>query len=130
MEGSPAASPPLEGYAAVAAWIALDPDNETFVFRKFDKLAARNLLHLQSELLAIEKELDQLDREDAEAALDKNRDLAAKHASRTWAEANRGHYPGSQDAVRRSNLVERLRQKIKEYRTWASIVIERYYPPT
>ena len=55
-------TPPLEGYAAVAAWIALDPDSETFVFRKFDRLAARNLLYLQSELLAVEKDLDRLDR--------------------------------------------------------------------
>ncbi len=41
--------PPLnEGFAQVAEWVALDPDNELFVFRKFDKLAVRNLLYLQA----------------------------------------------------------------------------------
>lgn len=34
------------GFPAVAAWIARDLDNETFIFRKFDELTARNLLHL------------------------------------------------------------------------------------
>lgn len=30
-----------DGYPALAAWISHDPDNETFIFRKFDRLAAK-----------------------------------------------------------------------------------------
>ncbi|KAH8885875.1 hypothetical protein GQ53DRAFT_658951 [Thozetella sp. PMI_491] len=105
-------SPPLEGYAAAAEWIALDSDNETFVFRKFDNLAARNLLYLQSELLSIEKELSFLDRQDAQAALD---NLQVKDMVRTWETMVSQSRAGHEDSRHRMELVERLRLKIKEY---------------
>ena len=110
-----ATSPRLEGYAAVAAWIALDPDNETFVFRKFNGLAARNLFYIQDELLCIEKELVTLDRQDAEAARE---DMDVKDAARTWEVLNRRSEAGDEYSWRRVELVKRLRIKIKEYRKW------------
>ncbi|KAI0468743.1 hypothetical protein F4859DRAFT_201490 [Xylaria cf. heliscus] len=103
---------PLEGYAAVAGWIALDPDSETFVFRKFDRLAARNLLCIQSELLSIEKELAAFDNQDAQAAQD---DLQAKDAARTWETLVSRGRAGDDGSRRRLELLERLRSKIKEY---------------
>lgn len=108
-----ATSPQLEGYAAVADWIALDPDNETFVFRKFDELAARNLLYIQSELLCIEKELAALDRQDAEEARE---DMDVKDAARTWEVLSRRSEAGHGDSKRRVELINRLRAKMKEYR--------------
>lgn len=51
------------GYPALANWIAADPDNETYIFRKFNRLAARNLLYLQSELCTLEESLEKLDKE-------------------------------------------------------------------
>lgn len=51
----------IAGYGPAAALIAIDPDNETFIFRKFDKLGARNLLYLQSELLLLEDRLEEMD---------------------------------------------------------------------
>lgn len=104
---------PLEGYAAVAGWIALDPDNETFVFRKFDRLAARNLLCIQSELLSIEKELAVFDGQDARAAQD---DLRAKDATRTWETLVSRSKAGDDGSRRRIELLEKLRSKIKGYR--------------
>ncbi|KAI1185408.1 hypothetical protein F5B17DRAFT_32653 [Nemania serpens] len=106
------APPPLEGYAAVAGWIALDPDGETFVFRKFDELAARNLLCLQSELLSIEKELALLDRQDAQAAQD---DLRAKDTARSWETLVSRSRAGHDGSRRRMELLGSLRSKIKEY---------------
>jgi len=50
-----------DGYPALSEWIARDPDHETFIFRRFDRLTARNLLNLQSQLLEIEQKLDDLD---------------------------------------------------------------------
>lgn len=50
-----------DGYPSLAAWKALDPDSETLVFRKFTRLSARRLLHLQSQLLELEYQLDELD---------------------------------------------------------------------
>ena len=52
-----------DGYPALARWIASDQDYEGFVFRRFDRLSARNLLNLQSRLLALEKAIDELDSE-------------------------------------------------------------------
>jgi hypothetical protein len=49
------------GYPSLAKWIAHDPDNESYVFRRFDRLSARNLLNLQSQLISLESELDRLD---------------------------------------------------------------------
>ncbi|KAF4814759.1 hypothetical protein CGCSCA5_v007596 [Colletotrichum siamense] len=54
------------GYAEVANWMARDVDNETLIYRRFDELAARNLLYLQSELLGVENQLNELDKQDAE----------------------------------------------------------------
>ncbi|KAI0102158.1 hypothetical protein GGR51DRAFT_562829 [Nemania sp. FL0031] len=111
-QGSQPASLPLEGYAAVAGWIALDPDNETFVFRKFDRLAARNLLCIQSELLSIEKELAVFDSQDARAAQD---DLRAKDTARTWETLVSRSRAGHDESKRRMELLENLRAKLKEY---------------
>jgi hypothetical protein len=50
----PVAVRPLDGYPSLAEDIASDPDRTTLVFRRFDKLAVRNLLYLQSELVELE----------------------------------------------------------------------------
>ncbi|KAI0460053.1 hypothetical protein F5B21DRAFT_453054 [Xylaria acuta] len=103
---------PLEGYAAVAGWIALDPDNETFIFRKFDRLAARNLLYIQSELLSIEKELTTFDAQDAQESQD---DLRAKDTARTWETLVSRSRAGHDGSRRRTELLDRLQSKLKEY---------------
>lgn len=46
--------------------------------KKFDRLAARNLLHLQGRVMLLEKELDALDREAA-----KSHDMSIKEAARS-----------------------------------------------
>ncbi|KAK4888647.1 hypothetical protein LTR27_012491 [Elasticomyces elasticus] len=56
--GSPAQ---MDGYPAVASFIAKDPDSESFVFRKFNTLTARKLLHAQAELLDLEQRLEDFD---------------------------------------------------------------------
>jgi hypothetical protein len=45
---------PLDGFPSLANFIASDHDRTSLVFRRFDKLAARNLLYLQSELAELE----------------------------------------------------------------------------
>jgi hypothetical protein len=52
-----------DGYPALAKWIAQDPDDDPLVFRKFGRVGARSLLHLQCRLVALEHELDELDEE-------------------------------------------------------------------
>lgn len=52
---------PRDGFSAHANWIAQDPDSETLIYRKFDRLSARNLLFLQSRLASLETKLDKYD---------------------------------------------------------------------
>ncbi|KAL6693083.1 hypothetical protein J3F84DRAFT_351062 [Trichoderma pleuroticola] len=99
-----------KGFAQVARWIALDPDKETSIYRKFNELAARNLLYLQSELLALENELDQLDRSDA-----KSDDMDLADAIMTWETLERQYTAGNENARVRMDLMVKIRAKIKEY---------------
>jgi hypothetical protein len=48
---------PLDGFPSLSDFIASDHDRTSLVFRRFDRLAARNLLYLQSELAALEAKL-------------------------------------------------------------------------
>lgn len=101
-----------EGFAQVARWVALDPDKETSIYRKFDELAARNLLYLQSELLVLENKLDQLDRNDA-----KSDDMDLADAIMTWETLERQYNTGSEKARVRMDLIVKIRAKLKEYRS-------------
>ncbi|KAL8387349.1 hypothetical protein RB595_009969 [Gaeumannomyces hyphopodioides] len=56
-----AATTTAAGFPEVSRWIAEDGDGEGFVFRKFDLLAARNLLYLQHGILALEEEIELAD---------------------------------------------------------------------
>jgi hypothetical protein len=98
-----------DGYPALAEWISRDPDHETFIFRRFDRLAARNLLNLQSELVALE---DRLDRMDAESRL--RRDVGLRCWETFEEEAN--HEANQSYAKERRRLYDELERRIKEYR--------------
>lgn len=98
----------LEGYPSFAAFTATDSD--AAIYRKYGQLSARNLLYLQSELHELEAQIQQLDLEDAK---DINNE-AAQRAAREW-----GHYndPDNQAACRHKVLQEKIRLKVREYRT-------------
>ena len=53
---------PFHNHSTFADFIATD--DELPIFRRFDRLNARNLLYLQSELIALEAQLQALDYED------------------------------------------------------------------
>lgn len=108
---------PKKGFAQAARWIALDPDKETFIYRKFDELAARNLLYLQSELLVLENKLDQLDRHDAIS-----NDMDLRDAIMKWETLEGQFNCGNRDAIVRMDLIVTMRAKLKEYR-----VLEAHY---
>lgn len=102
------------GYTAAASWLASDPDNETLVFRKFDDLAALNLLYMQSEILELQKRV----RDMHKATVD-GYDMDLRDAARTWETLVIQSKPGDdfrEDAKERMNLIMDLRMKLKEYR--------------
>ena len=49
------------GYPRFSAFVAIDSDRSTTIFRRFERLAARNLLYLETELAELEAAQDRLD---------------------------------------------------------------------
>ncbi|KAF1849761.1 uncharacterized protein K460DRAFT_399873 [Cucurbitaria berberidis CBS 394.84] len=102
-----------DGYPALADWIARDPDNETFVFRKFDRLAARNILHLQAQLTALEREIEQLD-ETARHSPESNVRQSLRRYETLINRANDAANPGSPESRLITKLKE-LKELLKDY---------------
>lgn len=101
------------GYPSLAAWIARDPDNETYVFRKFDRLSATNLLNLQNELIALEADIDSAD-EEMRLAGESN--PVMKRTMLSWEAWKRNAQHLTSLEKRKKALETNLRDKIKEYR--------------
>ncbi|ORY09579.1 hypothetical protein BCR34DRAFT_540591 [Clohesyomyces aquaticus] len=98
------------GYPSLAAFIASDPDQTAAIFRRFNRLAARNLLHLQSELAELESKQDQLDEEECHGGLER------KQYSRNWPDFCHAALTDSRQQERKV-LAEEIRTVLKEYRT-------------
>ena len=57
------------GYPSLASFVASDKDKSTVIFRRFDRLSARNILYLQSELAELEARQDAYDKEDVKGSM-------------------------------------------------------------
>ncbi|KAJ5511767.1 hypothetical protein N7453_003870 [Penicillium expansum] len=99
-----------DGYPALAGWIGRDPDGETLVFRRFRKLSARNLLHLQSQLIQLEQEIDELDDEARRSP-----NLDARQASRRWETLTQLAADPTRPEMKRLKKVAELSAMMKEY---------------
>ncbi|KAF2242886.1 hypothetical protein BU26DRAFT_534434 [Trematosphaeria pertusa] len=107
--------PPFrDGYPSLAAWIARDPDSESYVFRKFDRLSARNLLNLQSHLIELERRIEDWD-DDAR----RSQNFDVRQSLRRWEtfeelakDAQRPEHARIQEKMK---LEAELREKIREY---------------
>ncbi|KAK5662246.1 hypothetical protein OQA88_8151 [Cercophora sp. LCS_1] len=102
-----------EGFAQLAQWITLDADNDTSIYRKFGELGARNLLYLQAELFALERDLEKIDEEDVLRFAEG--DLDAKDLASTWEQLVVRFGRGDEEARRRMELILKIREKVKEY---------------
>ena len=99
-----------DGYPSLATWIARDPDKESLVFRKFGRLGARNILHLQSQLIALEHEIHELDDEARRSS-----DLEARQSSRRWETLMKYADDSNRPEKKRVEKLNELRALIKEY---------------
>jgi hypothetical protein len=104
-----------DGYPAVAAWMTRDPDNESFIYRKFDKLSARNLLNLQSELIDLESKLEKFDDESR-----KCNDQVLKQSTRKWETFVKNATEREQEG-KRMELNKGIRAKLREYRQYMDV---------
>lgn len=99
-----------DGYPALAAFIASDRDGSTAIFKRFTRLAARNLLLLQGELAELQAQLDAFDEEDVE-------DINTLQSLRNWED----YKARQKDEPRRMDLIKRIRSTLKEYRAYTVI---------
>ncbi|KAF2117249.1 hypothetical protein BDV96DRAFT_490560 [Lophiotrema nucula] len=104
------ATHPRDGFPDFAAWIAHDPDNESYVFRKFDTLAARNLLNLQSELMVLEEKIQRIDEE-----MRSRHDVEAKVSLRRWETFQIHAQDPNRPEYTKLKLETELEEKIKKY---------------
>lgn len=96
-----------DGYPALAEFIASDRDGSTAIFKRFTRLAARNLLLLQGELADLQAQLDAFDEEDTSA-------LETLQSLRNWED-----YKARQKSEpERMELVRKIRSTLKEYRMY------------
>jgi Skp family chaperone for outer membrane proteins len=105
----------LLGYPSLAEFIASDHDHSTVVFRRFDRLSARNLLYLQSELTELEAKLDKLDEADLLGSLETKQNARNWESLKAQAQSQSQH-TGASKELERVELVLEIRAKMKEYR--------------
>lgn len=101
-----------DDYPSIAAWMACDQDNETFIYRKFDELSARNLLNMQSEVIELEAKLKALDEETRQGT-----DTELKQSARKWETFRKNAASRDQERVR-MELAKEIRSKLREYREY------------
>ena len=91
------------GYKGFSEWLA--SDNDFFIIRRFDSLAARVILNLQWELTKLEADLAELDNERSHQVV---KDL------------NNGCIELDDDV--RQDLIKMIRVKLQEYRQYLSVI--------
>lgn len=115
---SQAAEQPLNGFPRVAQKLSSDPDKTTTIFRRFDRLSARNLILLEAELAELEARLDGLDEEDRKSSSDEVRrchgDWNTFESLATGRDSNGD--PTNPGQAEKLQLVLKIREKLKEYR--------------
>jgi hypothetical protein len=109
---------PINGFPRVAEKLASDPDRTTTIFRRFDRLSARNLLLLETELAELEAEQDRLDCEDKKLI---SMEIRKCHSDWTIFEAlgtekDAHGTPTNPGQAKKFKLAMKIREKIKDYR--------------
>ena len=110
----------LTGYASLADFISKDADHSAVVCKRFDKLAARNLLYLQVELGDLEARQEEFDLEDVRLG----RDLASWQSTKECARdlislkyaANATTGPAQKRSKERLDLIMETREVMRQYR--------------
>ena len=109
---------PINGFPRVASKIASDPDKTSTIYRRFDRLSARNLLFLEAEIAEFEALQDEYDVTDL-----KHQDDMTINCHSDWREfvkyADEKHADGKFAQPRqrgRMELALKIKEKLKEYR--------------
>ncbi len=100
----------MEGYAKLASLMGAHP--EVAILRRFGALNAQNLLYLQAELVALEKDLRKYSCEDSAS-----NDLNRKFYSRDWysLSISKDDTNNNESMGKQWRCVLMIRDKLKEY---------------
>ena len=99
----------INGFPGAASFIACDPDHSFAIYKAFHSLAARNLLHLEAELLELQQENNNLDK------LLGLRNPDTLECFRSWKTLMDSDDPKQEE---RRKLNRTIQVKIKEYRKY------------
>jgi hypothetical protein len=102
----------LSGYLSLASFITSDRDRTTLIYNRFDELAARNLLYLQSELAELQHPQRSFDQED----LSSNLTTDNKKCARNFLDFSLAAEAQDQEQKERWDLMLRIRGLLKEHR--------------
>ena len=100
----------LPGYPSLSNFIASDRDRTTLIYKRYDELAARNLLYLQSELAELRARQHAFDQADLHAKLE------TKQCARNFADFQKSTQADDFDQKERWKLMKQIRETLKEYR--------------
>ncbi|KAM7204001.1 hypothetical protein V8F33_001972 [Rhypophila sp. PSN 637] len=95
----------VDGFPSLAAFIASDPDRTAGIFKRFDRLAARNLLNIQAELAELQAQLDIFDNDDKIS-------MESLQSLRNWSDYKKRQ---AEDPAR-MELMIKIKEAMKEYR--------------
>jgi hypothetical protein len=97
----------VRGYPAVAEFISSD---KVFnIFRRFDSLAARNLLYMQDELCELEENLENLEQADTYS----NSATALQNLCSRRHDCN----------IEKQKIMNLVREKLRDYREWLIVYL-------
>ncbi len=110
------------GFPLMARRLAISQDYDAFIFRKFDRLSARNLLYQESRLACLEQRLEQADAQAAAQAKEELASLPRGEGSETLRSirAYETFEKNSKDTMRtehvRKALCDDIERTLKDYR--------------
>jgi hypothetical protein len=111
------AKPHLYGFASVAELIASDEDKSGTIYRRFDKLSARNLLYLESKLAILESAQERFDEEDGTI-------FDLKSAATSWEEfEEQAKDCDRPELQKRMTLVKEIAATLKTYRKYLTFAV-------
>jgi hypothetical protein len=99
----------------LSEFIAEDQDHSAVIFKRFDLVAARNLLYLQSELADLQAQQEELDGEDLRDARVVSDYQDLQKAGRDWS-TSRQRSKNDPKFKKRMKLIGLIRKKMKQYR--------------
>jgi hypothetical protein len=109
---------PIQGFPRVADKIACDPDGTSTIFRRFDRLSARNLLFLEAQLAELEARQNISDEQDLIAAssttVESHSDWRKFEAYATERNGD-GSFAKPEQAAKMELALE-IKEKLNEYR--------------